>query len=61
MAWRGTRLPDPLVKQLRALHAAGFSIHSLARRLHLSRNTVRRYVRREIPPSLTPPPPRGGV
>lgn len=35
----------------RALHASGMSLHSIARRLGLARNTVRRYVRADSAPS----------
>jgi hypothetical protein len=50
MARRGTKLPDHLVAQLQNLHAAGFGIKLLARRLHLSRATVRKYIRAGLTP-----------
>jgi hypothetical protein len=50
MARRGTKLPDRLVAQLQNLHAVGFSIKLLARRLQLSRGTIRKYIRAGLTP-----------
>lgn len=49
MAQRGRPLDVPTLFRLFRLRAAGCSIRGLARTLHLSRNTVRAYLRRGIP------------
>lgn len=50
MADRGRPLPAALVAQMQALHATGlFSLRLLSRRFHVSRNTLRRYVRVAVP------------
>ncbi|MHB8597172.1 MAG: ISL3 family transposase [Ktedonobacteraceae bacterium] len=45
-----------LVDQVKAMHKEGISIHTIAARLELARNTVRRYVRMEGPVQPTPRP-----
>lgn len=51
-----TEQKQHLVDQVKTLHQEGTSIHLIATRLNLARNTVRRYLRVEGPPRSTPRP-----
>jgi len=49
-----TERKQQLVDQVRSRHEQGDSLHAIAAELHLARNTVRRYLRREGPVQPTP-------
>jgi transposase len=43
------------------LHKQAFSMEAIARRLHISTYTVRRFLKAEAFPEITPPPYRGSI
>lgn len=51
-----TERKQAIVDQVKTMHQQGISIHTIAARLDLARNTVRRYLRLEGPVQVTPRP-----